>query len=146
MSSAGTPMSEPVRAVIAGHGSFAAGMISAVEQITGRGAAFWGISNAGRSLEDIQATLLRALDDTGARVVFTDLPAGSCTMVVRRLLRERPELSLVTGVNLPTLLDFAMQELPPVATVAPEEERAARHRVLATALEKGRTALAHVGS
>lgn len=145
MSSPGSPMNDAVRAVIAGHGSFATGMISAVEQITGRGAVFFGISNAGRSLEDIQATLLRALDDTGARVVFTDLPAGSCTMVVRRLLRERPTLSLVTGVNLPTLLDFAMQEVPHGAGIAPEDEAAARHRVVAAALEKGRAALTHVG-
>lgn len=100
----------PIRAVVAGHGSFATGVISAIEQITGRGAAFLPISNSGLCLDDIQGALARALDDTGAKVVFTDLPAGSCTMAVRRMIREREGVLLVTGVNLSLLLDFAMAE------------------------------------
>ena len=78
-----------VRGVVAGHGTFASGIISAVEQITGRGRHFVAISNTGLCLDDIQSALVRALDETGARVIFTDLPAGSCTMAVRRLIRER---------------------------------------------------------
>lgn len=100
----------PVRAVVAGHGTFASGIVSAVDQITGRGAQFATISNTGLCLDDIQQTLGRALDASGARVVFTDLPAGSCTMAVRRLLRERPGVLLVTGINLSLLLDFAMYD------------------------------------
>jgi N-acetylgalactosamine PTS system EIIA component len=100
----------PVRGIVAGHGTFASGLISAVEQITGRGSRFVAISNAGLCRDDIQVALLQALDETGARVIFTDLPAGSCTMAVRRMLRERPGVLLVTGVNLSLLLDFAMQD------------------------------------
>ncbi len=100
----------PVRAIIAAHGSLAAGIVSAVDQITGRGAAFRAVSNSGLCLDDIQSTLERALDETGARVIFTDLPAGSCTMAVRKLLRARPDVTLVTGINLSLLLDFAMQD------------------------------------
>lgn len=98
-----------VRAIVAGHGSFATGIVSAVDQITGQGAQFVSVSNAGLCLDDIQGALARALDETGARVIFTDLPAGSCTMAVRRMIRERPGVLLVTGVNLSVLLDFAMQ-------------------------------------
>lgn len=119
----------PVRAIVAGHGSFASGIISAVEQITGKGAVFLAVSNTGLCLEDIQGTLVRALDDTGARVVFTDLPAGSCTMAVRRMIRARPGIVLVTGVNLSLLLDFAMQEsADPLAAAQ-------------AALERGRAAM-----
>jgi N-acetylgalactosamine PTS system EIIA component len=100
----------PVRGVVAGHGTFASGIISAVDQITGRGQQFVAISNTGLCLDDIQGALARALDETGARVVFTDLPAGSCTMAVRRMIRERPGVLLVTGINLSLLLDFAMQD------------------------------------
>jgi len=57
-------------------------------------------------------------------VVFTDLPAGSCTMAVRRLVRERPGLMLVTGVNLSLLLDFAMQPAEPVEAARTAVERA----------------------
>lgn len=99
-----------VRAIVAGHGTFAEGIVSAVEQITGRGALFATMTNFGLCREDIQQRLLDALDSTGAKVVFTDLPAGSCTMAVRRVLRDRPDITLVTGVNLSLLLDFAMKE------------------------------------
>ena len=109
-SSAGTAPVPAVRGIVAGHGTFASGIISAVEQITGRGAQFVAVSNTGLCLDDIQGTLAKALDTTGARVIFTDLPAGSCTMAVRRMIRERPGVLLVTGVNLSLLLDFAMQD------------------------------------
>ena len=107
---AGTATVSAVRGIVAGHGTFASGIISAVEQITGRGAQFIAVSNTGLCLDDIQGTLAQALDRTGARVIFTDLPAGSCTMAVRRMIRERPGVLLVTGVNLSLLLDFAMQD------------------------------------
>lgn len=100
----------PVRAIVAAHGSFAAGIVSAVDQITGRGGALRAISNSGLCLDDIQGTLAATLDETGAKVIFTDLPAGSCTMAVRRLLRERPDVTLITGINLSLLLDFIMQD------------------------------------
>jgi N-acetylgalactosamine PTS system EIIA component len=45
-------------------------------------------------------------------VIFTDLQAGSCTMAARRLLRDRPEMLLVSGTNLPMLLDFVMSSAP----------------------------------
>jgi PTS system N-acetylgalactosamine-specific IIA component len=113
-----------VRAIVAGHGSFASGLISAVEQITGKGSAFMAVSNTGLCLDAIQETLERALDSTAARVVFTDLPAGSCTMAVRRMLRSHPGVLLVTGINLSLLLDFAMQEsLNPIAAVQGAIER-----------------------
>ncbi len=112
------------KAIVAGHGSFASGVISAVEQITGRGDRFIAVSNTGMCLEDIQHTLVQALDDTGARVIFTDLPAGSCTMAVRRLVRERPGVVLITGINLSLLLDFAMQDdADPVAAAHGALER-----------------------
>ena len=123
-----------VRAIVAGHGSFASGILSAVEQITGRGASFLAISNTGLCADGILDTLARAIDDTGARVIFTDLPAGSCTMAVRRMIRARPGVLLVTGINLSLLLDFAMQESgdPIVAVQA--------------ALERGRASMAVHGA
>ena len=97
------------RAVIAGHASFAAGLVSAVQQIAGKGDVFTSISNAGLSGADIEATILQALDASSANVLFTDLPAGSCTMSARRLQRSRPGLVIVTGVNLATVLEFAFR-------------------------------------
>ena len=126
---AGTATVSAVRGIVAGHGTFASGIISAVEQITGRGAQFIAVSNTGLYLDDIQGTLAQALDRTGARVIFTDLPAGSCTMAVRRMIRERPGVLLVTGVNLSVLLDFAMQD---------HEDPA---QALQSALDRGRASM-----
>ena len=121
------------RAIVAGHGDFAAGMISAVQQITGRGDVFLPVSASNMSGSDLQELLRRSVDETGVSVVFTDLQAGSCSMASRRLLRERPDVYLVAGVNLPMLLDFAMAD-----TVPPID--AARH-----AVERGRASIAALG-
>lgn len=97
------------RAIIAGHGEFAAGMVSAVAQITGRGECFVAISNRGRGADEIESALLQAVEATGARVIFTDLPAGSCTIAARKVLRHRADVALVTGANVAALLDFVFQ-------------------------------------
>jgi len=96
-----------VKAIVAGHGTFAEGMLSAIEQITGRTDGFIGVTNRDLSARDVEALMRERLAESGASVIFTDLPAGSCTMAARRIQREQPGLAVVTGVNLATLLDFA---------------------------------------
>lgn len=118
------------RALVAGHGEFAAGLISAVEQITGRGAIFVPIAVHRLGAAEIEELLRARMIETGIRVIFTDLQAGSCTMAARRILRGMPGAVLIAGANLPTLLDFAFADaLPP--------GEAARH-----AAERGRGAIA----
>lgn len=125
-----TQETETRRAVIAGHGDFASGLVSAVQQISGKGDTFIAVSNAGLSGTDIESTIARALDSSGASVLFTDLPAGSCTMSARRLQRSRPGLVVVTGVNLATALEFAFR--------SPDETPA---ESACAAAEKGRATL-----
>ena len=117
------------RAIVIGHGEFAAGMKTAVDKITGQGAALLALSVQDRSLPQIEAWLRENLDASGAHVVFTDLQAGSATMAARKALRERPEVVLVVGANLPALLDFVLSNLPTPA-------EAARH-----AADRGRAAI-----
>jgi PTS system N-acetylgalactosamine-specific IIA component len=121
------------RAIVAGHGAFAEGMLSAVEQITGRSDLLIGVTNRDLSARDVEQLMRDRIASAGAVVVFTDLPAGSCTMAARRIQRERPGLSVVTGVNLATLLDW-------VFSGDQDAEDAVRH-----AAEKGREALAVTG-
>ena len=123
---------EARRAVVAAHGELAAGLVSAVAQITGRDAALVALSNRGLPGSSLEG-LLRAEVEGGARVIFTDLPGGSWTLAARRVMRGRDDLLLVTGVNLAALLDFVMQ---PDAT----PEGAAR------AAEKGKSAIAVTGA
>jgi len=118
------------RAVVAGHGDFAAGLVSAVEQITGRGAQLMPIAVTGMRLEDIESMLRDRMMAAGVRVIFTDLQAGSCTMAARRLLRGIDGAVLIAGVNLPTLLDFVFSE-------GSDPVQAAQH-----AAERGRGAIA----
>ena len=122
------------RAIVAGHGEFAAGLVSAVQQITGRGNQLIPIAVHQLSVEDIEDLLRRRMIEHGVRVIFTDLQAGSCTMASRRILRGMDDAVLVAGANLPTLLDFVFSEARP----APE---AARH-----AAERGRAAIAVHGA
>ncbi len=112
-------MSDDVkRALVAGHADFAAGIVSAVEQITGRGEGLVPIQVRGLCGADIEALLKESLLTSGARVIFTDLHAGSCTMAARRVLREVPGVTLVAGANLPMLLDYALSQNPSAAEAA----------------------------
>ena len=116
--------SAPKLAIVAGHADFAAGLVSAVELITGHGGRLVPIQVRGLCGEDIQALLRERLQTTGALVIFTDLQAGSCTMAARRVLRDVPGAVLVAGANLPMLLDFVLSAEPdPVAAAMSAAER-----------------------
>jgi PTS system N-acetylgalactosamine-specific IIA component len=134
---AGAPAAMPTgqaRAIVAGHGEFAAGLVSAVQQITGRGDQLIPISVTTLSVEAIENLLRERMLSANVRVIFTDLQAGSCTMASRRILRGMDDAVLIAGANLPTLLDFVFAE----GRTAPE---AARH-----AAERGRAAISVHGA
>ncbi|MEY4609231.1 MAG: hypothetical protein RL625_1448 [Gemmatimonadota bacterium] len=99
-------MSETRPAVVAGHGRFAEGIISAVAQVMGEGHGLVPVTNADRTPEGIEQAIREALERTGATVLFTDLPAGSCTFVGARVARGMPGLRVITGTSLPMLLSF----------------------------------------
>jgi PTS system N-acetylgalactosamine-specific IIA component len=117
------------RAILIGHGEFSAGLVSAVGQICGLADKIVVVSNTGMTPEDIEGTIRDHLARTGAHVIFTDLPGGSATIAARRIARENPDIVLVTGVNLATLLDF-------VFSTADTPEEAAR-----AAAERGKASL-----
>ena len=98
------------RAIVTGHGGFPDGIVSAVAQITGRGEMLVPLSNVGLGREEIEEQLRTVLARDGVNVVFTDLPGGSATLAVRRVMRDMPSLTLVTGVNLATLVDFVFRD------------------------------------
>lgn len=105
MSDAESEAGKP-RAIVIGHGGFSAGLVSAVDQICGMAGRLVGLSMMGLTPEDIEAAIRTELTRTGARVIFTDLPAASATLAARRIVKDDPGVVLVTGVNLATLLDF----------------------------------------
>ncbi len=99
-----------LRAIIAAHGELAAGLVSAVDRITGRGSALGILSNVGLGGEQMEATMRERIERDGVRAIFTDLPSGSWTMAARRAMRGNDQVVLVTGVNLAALLEFVMRD------------------------------------
>ncbi len=125
---------EIARAIVAGHGTFPDGVVSAVEQITGRGSMLVPFSNAGLGREEIESGLRKLIAERGISVVFTDLPGGSATLAARRILHDTPTLTVVTGVNLSALIDYVFCD----AAISTAD--AARH-----AADKGRASLVATG-
>jgi N-acetylgalactosamine PTS system EIIA component len=121
------------RAIVIGHGEFATGIVSAVAQITGRGTFLLPLSNRGLSGDAIEEALASATAESGARVIFTDLPGGSATIAARRVIRAHDALTLVAGVSLAVLLDFVMSE-------DNDPRAAARH-----AADRGKSAITVIG-
>lgn len=138
---------DPV-AVVAAHGDLAAGLVSAVAQITGRGGLLVPLSNRGLGPAEIEAALRAAIAGAPIRAIFTDLPGGSCTMAARRVQREHPDLALAAGVNLAALLDYVCAVDLARDTPAAAADPAAADRtgaVVARAVERGRASLLVLG-
>ena len=123
-------MSDVVRGVVIAHGSLAAALVEAAERIGGAGEALFAVSNTECGREQIEARIAEA-SGSGPAVLFVDMPCGSCFFAAMHFARGRDQVRVVTGVNLPMLLDFVNHPtLPP-------EERALR------ATTKGTEAIRH---
>ena len=101
------------RGVVVGHAEMAQGMIGAVRRIAGDAAdALHPLSNEGKSPDRLRDEL-DELAGSQPVVVFVDLQAGSCGMAALSCCRDRVRRVVISGVNLPMLLDFVFsRELP----------------------------------
>lgn len=124
---------EEIAGIICGHGTFAEGLISAVEQITGKGSILFGLSNRDFGAADLESHMRTELARTHAQVIFTDLPGGSATIAARKVLRDTPGIVLVTGTNLGLLLDFVFHAQDGAAAAA--RQAAERGRACITVSE-----------
>ncbi|CAN5859889.1 hypothetical protein BH23GEM3_BH23GEM3_11740 [soil metagenome] len=106
-------MSEGVRGLIIAHSSLAAGLVAAVRQIAGlEETALQPLTNEGRGPEGLVEAIRSAVGDAPV-ILFTDLGSGSCAFAARRVAIDRPNTAIVSGANLPVLLDFVFhRELP----------------------------------
>jgi mannose/fructose-specific phosphotransferase system component IIA len=107
-------MSEPVRGIVVAHADLARALIEAVDRIVGLGQeTLQAVSNEGLGPGGIRQALEEIAGD-GPAILFTDLREGSCGMAARHLCMAREDHVLVTGVNLPMLLDFALNRDRPL--------------------------------
>jgi mannose/fructose-specific phosphotransferase system component IIA len=105
-------------------------MVDAVRRIAGGAAdALVPLSNDGKSPAVLCAELDAAMGD-GPVVVFTDLTSGSCGLAAVTSCRDHTSRVVVSGVNLPMLLDFVFHTDLPLQDVATR------------AIDKGRDAIA----
>lgn len=103
--------------VVVAHGSIAAAMVDAAEQITGIRGVLAPVSNSGCDRGALEDRIWAAIGD-GPSVVFVDLAAGSCLIAVLRRVRERTDVRVVTGVNLAMLVDFVFHRTLPAEEAA----------------------------
>lgn len=96
-----------IRAVIIGHGNLARALLDAAERILGKQRQVEIISNAGISGDALCARIARTCNQTRRdMIVFVDLPGGSCTISCMKTLRAKKRVWVVTGMNLPMMLEF----------------------------------------
>jgi len=110
---------QDVRGVVLAHGDMAQGMIDAVRHIAGlEEGILLPLSNRGLG-PDVLAGEISKLADGHPTIVFTDLQSGSCGFAARRCLQHIPQLVVVSGVNLPMLLEFVMRRQQPLEQLVP---------------------------
>jgi PTS system mannose-specific IIA component len=100
-------MSRAVPALLVMHADLAAALLRAAESVYGPIEGVACLSNAGHSGESLaQAIEERVAGWSGGGLVLTDFWGGSCYTCGVRAARGHGEVVVVTGVNLPMLLDY----------------------------------------
>ena len=98
-------MSEALNGVVVCHGRLADALVNAAEGITGVKGALRSVSNTDCDRGTLEVRILEAVNGRPT-VVFVDLASGSCLVATLARLRDRPDVKVVTGVNLAMLVDF----------------------------------------
>jgi mannose/fructose-specific phosphotransferase system component IIA len=123
---------EPALGVVVGHGALAQGLVDATQRITGGMAECLApLSNDGKNPEQLKAELEGIVGDSRS-VVFVDLQSGSCGLAALACCRDSLRRVVVTGVNLPMLLDFVFNR------------RLSFEELVPSLLESGRASIATV--
>jgi len=107
----------PIKGVVVGHGTLAAALIGAVEQISGSGSGLVAISNTDCDRGALEERIIAAATP-GPTLVFIDMPSGSCHFAAMRRIQSMPDVRVVTGVNLAMLLEFVFHREGAIDAVA----------------------------
>jgi PTS system mannose-specific IIA component len=109
-----------IPALLVTHADLGAALLRAAEQIYGPVTDVDFLSNSGLSRADLEHAIRgRVAGWTQGGLVLTDFPGGSCQQCGLLAARGHAEILVVTGVNLPALLDYLHnREHYPVAELA----------------------------
>ena len=119
--------------LITAHGKFASGIKSSLDIIIGETENVFVIdayADGNVSIEDELGKIVKNIKPEDELIVFSDLMGGSITnQVVRFALREN--VHIVSGMNLPLLIDLIMADTDrPVADTIESSLNAAREQVV----------------
>ena len=96
-----------VPALLVMHADLAAALLRAAQVLYGPVEGVDVLSNEGLSRDALEHEIARRVDAwTAGGIVFTDVWGGSCHTCGASAARGRGEVVVVTGLNLPTLLDY----------------------------------------
>ena len=97
--------------VVAAHGNLARNLVSAAEEIVGKIEKLAVVSQLSKDKhEDIERNLTEAIesvDSPDGVLVLVDVFGGSPANIGMSILKKK-KIKIVTGVNLPMLMDFAV--------------------------------------
>ena len=110
-------MAEQTVGVVVAHGELAEALVRAVEGISGVRGALHPVSNADCTPRELRRRVRDAVGG-GSGVIFADMASGSCAFASRRAAGALASASVVTGVNLPMLLDFVFHREMPAPELA----------------------------
>ena len=100
-------MSAMVPALLVMHADLSAALLRAAEQVTGPIEGVETISNTGLSRAALEREIIQRVERwTAGGLVFADFWGGSCHICGASAARGRGEVVVVTGLNLPTLIDY----------------------------------------
>lgn len=100
-------MSARVPALLVMHADLSAALLRAAEQVTGPIEGVESLSNRGLSRADLEQEITKRVEAwPEGGLVFADFWGGSCHQCGASAARGRGEVVVVTGLNLPTLIDY----------------------------------------
>ena len=98
--------------LIATHGSFAAGIKSSLEMITGNTEnvhIIQAYTESNKTITDELDEIMQKVSENDELIIFTDLAGGSITnQVLQTALKKN--VYIIAGVNLPLLLDVVLSD------------------------------------
>lgn len=103
----GEPVRESIPALIVTHADLGQALVRAAEQVVGTVEGVTLLSNEGLSRADLELAIEQRVQGwTAGGVLLTDFWGGSCHTCGASAMRRHGEVVIVTGINLPLLLDY----------------------------------------
>ena len=106
------PLKKPCRSLVITHGTIGIEFKNVVEMILGPTEGLDAMTNSGKSGSDITREVAiwldESLSDSGQcpSLIMIDDYAGSCATAAQLAAKDRPDVAIVSGVNLAMLLGF----------------------------------------